>query len=86
MYCFNIAVVAYPGLPSAIAVLDGKHYNNLRARLHSLANRVNTRVTVAGLSVSLTTFAIFAFEEPILTPGQSIFFLTLCVLNDFPQK
>lgn len=47
--CHIPGIEAY-GLPSAIAVLDGKHYNNLRARLHSLANKVNTRITVAGFS------------------------------------
>ena len=39
------------GLISAIAALDGKQYNNLRAKLHSLANKVSTRTTAAGFSV-----------------------------------
>ncbi|KAL9981805.1 hypothetical protein ACROYT_G010558 [Oculina patagonica] len=47
--CHVPGIEAY-GLVSAIAALDGKHYNNLRAKLHSLANKVNTRMTVAGLS------------------------------------
>ncbi|XP_074609434.1 uncharacterized protein LOC141863667 isoform X3 [Acropora palmata] len=37
-----------PGLVSAMAALDGKQYNNLRSKIHSLSNKVNPRLTVSG--------------------------------------
>ncbi|XP_074609432.1 uncharacterized protein LOC141863667 isoform X2 [Acropora palmata] len=36
------------GLVSAMAALDGKQYNNLRSKIHSLSNKVNPRLTVSG--------------------------------------
>lgn len=38
------------GTVSAVAALDGRHYNTLRSTLHSLANKVSARMTVAGFS------------------------------------
>lgn len=48
------------GSVSAIAALDGRHYNTLRSRLHSVANKVSTRITVAGFSVSLLMLPVLA--------------------------
>ena len=39
------------GLVSAMAALDGKQYNNLRSKIHSLSNKVNPRLTVSGFKV-----------------------------------
>ncbi|KAJ7387208.1 hypothetical protein OS493_004178 [Desmophyllum pertusum] len=50
--CHVPGIEAY-GLVSAVAALDGKQYNYLRGRLHSLANKVNTRMTVAGFSTTV---------------------------------
>lgn len=80
MYSFNVAVVDFTGLPSAIAALDGKHYNSLRARLHSLANKVNTRPTVAGFSVSLRTFAILAFWGKMPSSVDQFFYFSVSFL------
>ncbi|XP_022801392.1 uncharacterized protein LOC111339076 [Stylophora pistillata] len=49
------------GTVSAVAALDGRHYNTLRSTLHSLANKVSTRMTVAGFS-TVVDLAVCGFS------------------------
>lgn len=49
-FVYHIPGIEAYGSVSAIAALDGRHYNTLRSRLHSVANKVSTRITVAGFS------------------------------------
>ncbi|XP_067032145.1 uncharacterized protein [Acropora muricata] len=51
---YSPGVEAY-GLVSAMATLDGKQYNNLRSKIHSLSNKVNQRLTVSGFKALVDT-------------------------------
>lgn len=51
---YSPGVEAY-GLVSAMAALDGKQYNNLRSKIHSLSNKVNQRLTFSGFKAFVDT-------------------------------
>ena len=47
----SVVSILFIGLVSAIAALDGKQYNELRSKLHSLSYKVNPKPTVSGFKV-----------------------------------
>ena len=63
------------GLVSAVAALDGKQYNSLRSKLHSLINKVSTRMTVSGFKVDV--FVICCWLDLRMVP-PFVTALTFC--------
>ncbi|XP_068679786.1 uncharacterized protein [Montipora foliosa] len=54
-FLFYIPGIEAYGLVSAIAALDGKQYNELRSKLHSLSHKVNPKPTVSGFKTLIDT-------------------------------